>query len=84
MPTDLKNVKVQLGAGVILPTQEAEIRKISVGSQPRQIVRETLSQKNQSQKKGWWSGSRYRSCVQTPVLKKNKSKVPWLLSGSSF
>jgi hypothetical protein len=30
----------------------AEIRRISVWSQPGQIVRETLSQKNPSQKKG--------------------------------
>jgi hypothetical protein len=30
---------------VILATQEAEIRRILVQSQPRQIVHETLSQK---------------------------------------
>jgi hypothetical protein len=30
---------------VILATQEAEIRRIGVQSQPRQIVHETLSQK---------------------------------------
>jgi hypothetical protein len=30
---------------VILATQEAEIRKIVVGSQPRQIIWETLSRK---------------------------------------
>jgi hypothetical protein len=30
---------------VILATQEAEIRRIAVPSQPRQIVQETLSQK---------------------------------------
>jgi hypothetical protein len=30
---------------VILVTQEAEIRRKAVGSQPRQIVRETLSRK---------------------------------------
>jgi hypothetical protein len=45
---------------VILPTQEAEIRKIMVQSQPRQIVRETLSQKKPITKKGWESGSRCR------------------------
>jgi hypothetical protein len=43
---------------VILTTQEAEIRKISFRSQPRQILCETLSQKNLPQEKGWWSGSR--------------------------
>jgi hypothetical protein len=36
---------------VILATQEAEIRRIVVQSQPRQIIHETLSQKNPSQKK---------------------------------
>jgi hypothetical protein len=35
---------------VILATQEEEIRRIAVPSQPRQIVQETLSQKNPSQK----------------------------------
>jgi hypothetical protein len=34
-----------------LVTQEAQIRKIRVWSQPRQIVHETLSQKNLSQKR---------------------------------
>jgi hypothetical protein len=34
----------------ILATQKAEIRRIMVQSQPRQIVCETLSQKNPSQK----------------------------------
>jgi hypothetical protein len=33
---------------VILATQEAEIRRITVQSHPRQIVPETLSQKNSS------------------------------------
>jgi hypothetical protein len=36
---------------VILATQEAEIRKITVQSQLRQVVLETLSQKNPSQKR---------------------------------
>jgi hypothetical protein len=36
----------------ILATQEAEIRGITVQSQPVQIVHEMLSQKNASQKKG--------------------------------
>jgi hypothetical protein len=36
---------------VILSTQEAEIRRIMVQSQPGQIVWETLSQKNPSQKR---------------------------------
>jgi hypothetical protein len=36
---------------VILATLEAEIRRITVGSQPRQIVCETLSQKIPNTKK---------------------------------
>jgi hypothetical protein len=36
---------------VMLATQEAEIRRIKVRSQPGQIVQETLSWKNPSQKK---------------------------------
>jgi hypothetical protein len=39
-------------------TQEAEIRRIKVQSQPRQIVFETLSQKTHHKKWGWWSGSK--------------------------
>jgi hypothetical protein len=47
---------------VILATQETEIRRITVRSQPGQIVYETLSQKKKKTitKKGWWSGSRCR------------------------
>jgi hypothetical protein len=36
---------------VILATQEAEIRKILIEASPRQIVHETLSRKNPSQKR---------------------------------
>jgi hypothetical protein len=36
---------------VILGTQEAEIRRIAVQSQPGQIVHETISCKNPSQKR---------------------------------
>jgi hypothetical protein len=36
---------------IILATQEAEFRRIMVWSQARQIVHETLSQKNPSQKR---------------------------------
>jgi hypothetical protein len=35
---------------ILLATQEAEIRRITARRQPKQIVRETLSQKNLSQK----------------------------------
>jgi 4-hydroxy-3-methylbut-2-en-1-yl diphosphate synthase IspG/GcpE len=43
---------------IILATQEAEVRRITIN--PGKIVHETLSQKNPSHKKGWWSGSRCR------------------------
>jgi hypothetical protein len=36
---------------IVLAIQEAEIRKITVRSQPGQTVRETLSQKTSSQQK---------------------------------
>jgi hypothetical protein len=36
---------------LILATQEAQIRRTIVGSQPQQIVPETLSQKKTSQKR---------------------------------
>jgi hypothetical protein len=46
-----------LGASDSLPvipaTQEPENRRIAVGSQPRQIVRETLPRKKPITKKGW-------------------------------
>jgi hypothetical protein len=40
---------------VILATQEEEIRRIMVQSQPGQIVCKTLFQKPITEK-GWWSG----------------------------
>jgi hypothetical protein len=43
----------------ILVTQEAEIRRIMVQSQPGEIIHKVLSRKTPSQK-GWWSGSRCR------------------------
>jgi hypothetical protein len=36
---------------VILATQEAEIRRITVPNQPRQMVHEILSQNNPTQKR---------------------------------
>jgi hypothetical protein len=45
---------------VILATQEAEIRRIAVRNQPRQIVHEILLKKSIT-KKGWWSSSRCMS-----------------------
>jgi hypothetical protein len=54
---------------VILATQEAEIRRIMVRSQPGRIVGETLSQKKLFTEKGWWSGS------STEKKKKRSSKL---------
>jgi hypothetical protein len=49
---------------IILATQKAEIRRISVRSQPEKIVCETVSQKKKKQKKTitkkGWRGSRCR------------------------
>jgi hypothetical protein len=60
----LKNVILSAGrwwlTPVILATQEAEIRRMEVQSQPGEIVHKTLSRKKPITKKGWWSGSRYR------------------------
>jgi hypothetical protein len=54
---------------VILATQKAEIRRITVQSQPQQTVHKTLSQKKKkkTKKKVWWSGLRCRPWVQTLV-----------------
>jgi hypothetical protein len=41
---------------VILATQEVEIKRTDVGSQPRQMVPKTLSQKNPTQKQEWQNG----------------------------
>jgi hypothetical protein len=64
----LKKKKIQITL-VILPTQEAEIRRIVVRSQPGQIFHETLSWKcpthththtHTHKNQGWWSGSSHR------------------------
>jgi hypothetical protein len=63
---------------VILATQEAEIRKITVRSQPRQIVHETLSQKNSSQKRtdgvAQGTGSEFKPWNRKKKKKKKKKK----------
>jgi hypothetical protein len=43
---------------VIPATQEAEIRRITVQSQPRQTVLKDPILEKPFTKKGWWSGSR--------------------------
>jgi hypothetical protein len=60
---------------VILATQEAEIRRITVQRQPGQIVRETLSQKKTHHKKGlleWLKVKALRSSPSTTKEKKRK------------
>jgi hypothetical protein len=60
---------------VILATQEAEIKKIAVQRHPGQTVQETLSRKNPSQKKAWWSGSRCRPEFKSQYCKKKKKEL---------
>jgi hypothetical protein len=61
---------------VILTTQEAEIRRIMVGSQPRQIVRETLSRKKKPiTKKGLVQGVDPEFKLQY-CKKKKKRRLP--------
>jgi hypothetical protein len=61
---------------VILATQEAEIRRIMVQSQPlaNSSTRPYLKKPITHKKKCWWSDSRCRPWVQTPVLEKEKKK----------
>jgi hypothetical protein len=53
-------VRRQWFTPVILDTQEAEIRKIVVQSQPGQIVLCDPISKKPFTEEGWWSGSRGR------------------------
>jgi hypothetical protein len=58
---------------VILATQKAEITRIRDPTQPGQTVHERpCVQKKPITKKGWWSGSRWRHQVSTPVPHKKK------------
>jgi hypothetical protein len=63
---------------VMLATQEAEIRRIKVRSQPRQVLLWDPISKKPITKKSWWNGSRCRPWVQALVLLKNKTK-PFML-----
>jgi hypothetical protein len=61
---------------IVQDTQKAEIGRIVVGSQPRQIVLRKHMSKKSFIKKGWQSGSRCRSWVQAPVPQKSlRTKV---------
>jgi hypothetical protein len=57
---------------IILATQEAEIRRLVVQSQPWQIVFETLSQKIPNTKQGWWSGSNKALSSNPSTVKKSR------------
>jgi hypothetical protein len=59
---------------VILATQEADIRRITIQSQPRQIVRETLSQKNLSQKRAGGVAQGVSPEFKPQCLKKKKNR----------
>jgi hypothetical protein len=63
---------------VILATQEAEIRKIVVGSQPKQIVHKTLSQKYPSKQRAGGvaqaAGSEFKPQHHKKKKRKEKKK----------
>jgi hypothetical protein len=59
---------------VILATQEAEIRRIMVQSQPGQIVCETLSRKKNITRKGLMEWLKVRVLSSNPSSIKNKNK----------
>jgi hypothetical protein len=59
---------------VIPAAQEAEIRRIAVLSQPRQIVVESLSQKNPSQKRGLVEWLKVKALSSNPDTEKQKTK----------
>jgi hypothetical protein len=62
---------------VILATQEADIKRMVVQSQPRQTVCESLSGKNPSQKKkklAEWL--KVKTLSSSPSTTKKKKKVP--------
>jgi hypothetical protein len=72
---------------IILATQEAEIRRIAVQSQPRQIVHKILSRKTLSQKN--WAGGVAQGEVKPQYHKKKKtlsirSGVSKLYSGKDW
>jgi hypothetical protein len=59
---------------VILPTQEAEIRRITVQSQPGHIVQRDPILKKPFTKKDWWNGLRCRGPEFKPQYCKKKKK----------
>jgi hypothetical protein len=59
---------------IILATQEAEIRRVAVQSQLGQIVQETLSQKNPSQKRAGGMAQSVGPKFKPQYQKKRKRK----------
>jgi hypothetical protein len=59
---------------VILATQEAEIRKIVVRSQPGQTVLKTLSRKKSITKIGLVEWFKVKALSSNPRITKNKTK----------
>jgi hypothetical protein len=70
----LSQAECQWLSTVILATQEAEIRFL-VGSQPRQIVHETLSQKNPTQKRAGGVAEGVGPDFNSQYHKKKKKKL---------
>jgi hypothetical protein len=66
---------------VILATQEAEIRRIAVQSQPGQIVHEILPQKNPSQKRTGGVAQGVGPEFKPHTTKKPKKHSPELWNG---
>jgi hypothetical protein len=64
-----KGARRQWLAPEILPTQEVEIRRITVQVQARDPI-----SKNPITRKGWWSGLWYRLWVQAPVTQKERNE----------
>jgi hypothetical protein len=60
---------------VILATQEAKIRRITVRSQPGQIVHETLSRKTLSQKIVLVEWLKVKAPSSSPSTAKRKKKI---------
>jgi hypothetical protein len=58
---------------IILATQEAEIRRIMIQSQPGQIVYKTLPQQKNITKMGWWN-LKMQSLNSKPSTAKRKKK----------
>jgi hypothetical protein len=57
---------------IILATQKAEIRRITVKSQPRQVVHETLSRKKNFTKKGLVEWLKVKVLSSNPSTAKKK------------